>query len=191
VKSVLLSNETFTKKDKVMRLDTLQKLFLNELQDLYHAEQQLTRALPKMARSANSKQLKEAFETHLKQTEAHVDRLEKVFELIDQTPKAKVCHGMKGLIEEGSEILEEEGEVSVLDAALIVAAQKVEHYEIASYGSIRTFAELLGQDKAAELLQETLDEESHANELLNNLAQDIVNPEAMMDSAFAETNSQR
>jgi len=174
-----------------MKLDTLQKLYLNELKDLYHAEQQLTRALPKMAKAANSKELKDALETHLKQTEGHVERLEQVFEMMDEPPKTKVCHGMKGLIEEGSEILDEEGEVSVLDAGIIVAAQKVEHYEIASYGSVRTFAELLGQDEAAQLLQETLDEESHANELLNNLAQEIVNPEALSESEPAEARSER
>ena len=174
-----------------MKLDTLQKLYLNELKDLYHAEQQLTRALPKMAKAANSQELKDAFETHLKETEGHIERLEEVFELMDETPKTKVCQAMKGLIEEGSEITEEEGEPSVLDAGLIVAAQKVEHYEIASYGSVRTFAELLGQDKAVELLQQTLEEESHANELLSNLAQEIVNPEALLDSEPAEAASSK
>jgi ferritin-like metal-binding protein YciE len=162
-----------------MKLDTLQKLFLSELQDIYHAEGQLLKALPKMAQAASSEELKKAFENHLKETEEHVDRLEEVFELLGESAKGKVCHGMKGLIEEGSEIMEEDGEDSVLDAGIIVAAQKVEHYEIAAYGSVRTFAELLGHSEAVELLQTTLDEESAANELLNNLAQDIVNPEAL------------
>jgi ferritin-like metal-binding protein YciE len=162
-----------------MKLDTLQKLFLSELQDIYHAEGQLLKALPEMANAASSEELKQAFENHLKETEGHVDRLEEIFELLGESAKGKVCHGMKGLIEEGSEIMEEDGEDSVLDAGIIVAAQKVEHYEIAAYGSVRTFAELLGQSEVVELLQTTLDEESAANELLNSLAQDIVNPEAL------------
>ena len=165
-----------------MKLDTLQKLYVDELRDLYNAENQLLKALPKMAKAASSEELKNAFETHLEQTETHVERLENIFAQLDQTPKGKACHGMKGLIEEGSEIIKEEGDASVLDAGIIVAAQKVEHYEIASYGSVRTFAELLGQKKAAELLQTTLDEESEANELLNGLAESIVNPEALMES---------
>jgi ferritin-like metal-binding protein YciE len=165
-----------------MKLDTLQKLYVEELRDLYNAENQLLKALPKMAKAASSEELKNAFEKHLEQTETHVERLEDIFQALDQNPKGKICHGMKGLVEEGSEILKEEGEPSVLDAGIIVAAQKVEHYEIASYGSVRTFAELLGQKKAAELLHTTLDEESEANELLNGLAESIVNPEALMES---------
>jgi len=165
-----------------MKLDTLQKLYVDELRDLYNAENQLLKALPKMAKAASSEELKNAFEKHLEQTETHVERLENIFEQLDQTPKGKTCRAMKGLIEEGSEILKEEGDPSVLDAGIIVAAQKVEHYEIAGYGSVRTFAELLGQNKAVELLQTTLDEESEANELLNGLAESIVNPEALMES---------
>src|SRR5438874_9219018 len=135
-----------------------------------------------MAKAASSPELKQAFEKHLEQTKSHVERLEEVFEDINEKPKGKTCHGMKGLIEEGSEVLQEEGDASVLDAGIIVAAQKIEHYEIAGYGSVRTFAELLGQKKTAELLQATLDEESEANELLNGLAESIVNPEALMES---------
>src|SRR5256885_14977797 len=165
-----------------MKLETLQKLYINELRDLYNAENQLIKALPKMAKGASSEELADAFEKHLKETETHVERLEEIFEELDESPKGKTCHGMKGLIEEGSEILDEEGDPSVIDAGIIVAAQKVEHYEIASYGSVRTFAKLLGQKKAAELLQTTLDEESEANELLNGLAESIVNPEALMES---------
>lgn len=172
-----------------MKLDTLKKLYINELRDLYNAENQLLKALPKMAKGASSEKLKDALETHLEQTEGHVDRLEKVFKELDENPKGKTCHGMKGLVEEGSEILEEDGDESVLDAGIIVAAQKVEHYEIASYGSVRTFAELLGQKKAAQLLQQTLDEESQANELLNELAQDMVNPEALLEGQMAEAAS--
>src|SRR5207249_598885 len=143
-----------------MKLDKLQKLYINELRDLYNAENQLLKALPKMAKAASSPELKQAFEKHLEQTKSHVERLEQVFEDINEKPKGKTCHGMKGLIEEGSEILQEEGDESVIDAGIIVAAQKVEHYEIAGYGSVRTFAELLGKERSAELLQTTLNEES-------------------------------
>src|SRR5213082_1940989 len=159
-----------------MKLDTLQKLYVDELRDLYNAENQLLKALPKMAKGASSEELQDAFEKHLEQTKSHVERLEEVFEEIGEKPKGKTCRAMKGLIEEGSEILKEDGEDSVIDAGIIVAAQKVEHYEIAGYGSVRTFAHLLGQNEAAELLQSTLDEESETNELLNRMAESIVNP---------------
>jgi ferritin-like metal-binding protein YciE len=174
-----------------MKLDTLQKLYTDELRDLYNAENQLLKALPKMAKAASSEDLKDAFEKHLEPTKGHVKRLEQVFEALGEKPKGKTCRAMKGLIEEGSEILNEDGEESILDAGIIVAAQKVEHYEIASYGSVRTFAHLLGQNKAAELLQTTLDEESETNELLNRLAEGIVNPEAMMESELAGASSGR
>jgi ferritin-like metal-binding protein YciE len=174
-----------------MRLNTLQKLYTDELRDLYNAENQLLKALPKMAKAASSEELKGAFEKHLEQTKGHVKRLEQVFQELDEKPKGKTCHAMKGLIEEGSEILEEEGETSVRDAGMIVAAQKVEHYEIAGYGSVRTFAHLLGQNKAAELLQATLDEESETNELLNRLAESIINPEAVRETELAGASSDR
>ena len=174
-----------------MKLDTLKTLYVDELRDIYNAENQLLKALPKMAKAASSEELRDAFEKHLEQTKTHVERLEEVFEDIGEKPKGKTCKAMKGLIEEGSEILQEDGEESVLDAGIIVAAQKVEHYEIASYGSLRTFAQLLGKDQSAELLQTTLDEESEANELLNNLAEDIVNPEALMEPELAGTSSDR
>jgi ferritin-like metal-binding protein YciE len=174
-----------------MKLNTLQKLYTDELRDLYNAENQLLKALPKMAKAASSEDLKEAFEKHLEQTKGHVERLEQVFEELGEKPKGKTCRAMKGLIEEGSEILEEDGEESVLDAGIIVAAQKVEHYEIAGYGSVRTFAHLLGKDKSAELLQTTLDEESETNEILNKLAESVVNPEALMESELAGTSSER
>jgi ferritin-like metal-binding protein YciE len=172
-----------------MKLDTLKILYVNELRDLYNAEQQLVKALPKMAKAASSEELQEAFETHLKQTKTHVERLEEVFEEIGEKPKGKTCKAMKGLIEEGSEILKENGEESVIDAGIIVAAQKVEHYEIAGYGSVRTFAQLLGKDRSAELLQTTLDEESETNETLNQLAEGIVNPEALMEPELAGASS--
>jgi len=152
-----------------MKLDTLKTLYMNELRDLYNAENQLLKALPKMAKGASSEELKNAFQKHLEQTKSHVERLEEVFEEIGEKPKGKTCRAMKGLIEEGSEILHQDGEDSVIDAGIIVAAQKVEHYEMAGYGSVRTFAQLLGKDRSAELLQTTLDEESETNETLNQL----------------------
>ena len=174
-----------------MSLDTLEKLYISELRDLYSAENQLLKALPEMAKGASSPDLKDAFQKHLEQTKGHVERLEELFEQLDESPKGKTCQAMKGLIEEGSEILKEEGEESVLDAGMIVAAQKVEHYEIASYGSVRTFANLLGQDEAARLLQSTLDEESETNEILNRLAETVVNPEALTETELADTGSNR
>jgi len=174
-----------------MRLDTLKTLYIDELKDLYNAENQLVKALPKMAKAASSEELQDAFEKHLEQTKSHVDRLEEVFEEIGEKPKGKTCKAMKGLIAEGSEILKEDGEESVIDAGIIVAAQKVEHYEIASYGSVRTFAQLLGKDRSADLLQRTLDEESEANEVLNKLAEDIVNPEALMEPELVGVSSER
>jgi ferritin-like metal-binding protein YciE len=174
-----------------MKLDTLQKLYTNELRDLYNAETQLLKALPKMAKAASSEELKDAFDKHLEQTKSHVERLERVFEELHERPKGKTCRAMKGLIEEGSEILEQDGEESIRDAGIIVAAQKVEHYEIAGYGSVRTFAHLLGQNKAAELLQTTLDEESETNELLNRLAETIINPEAVMETELVGATSDR
>jgi ferritin-like metal-binding protein YciE len=164
-----------------MKLDTLKKLYVEELRDVYSAENQLLKALPKMAKGASSDELKQAFETHLEQTKGHVERLEEIFEALDEKPSGKTCKAMQGLIEEGSEMLEEEGEESVLDAGLIGAAQRVEHYEIAAYGTLRAFAKLLGEEDAAELLQETLDEEGETDKLLTGLAEEIVNPKALAD----------
>jgi ferritin-like metal-binding protein YciE len=174
-----------------MKLNTLKQLYMEELRDLHSAENQLLKALPKMAKGASSEELKLAFKNHLDQTKVHVERLEEIFERLDETPKGKTCQAMKGLVEEGSEILEEDGEESVLDAGIIATAQKVEHYEIASYGTVRTFAQLLGEDEAAELLQETLDEEGEADKLLTQLAQEIVNPEALLEDAEAEATGSR
>jgi ferritin-like metal-binding protein YciE len=156
-----------------MSLDSLQDLFVEELKDIYNAENQLTKALPKMAKAAASDELRMGFEEHLKETEKQIERLEQIFEELEMTPKGKKCKAMQGLIEEGSEIIGEDGEDAVKDAALIAAAQKVEHYEIASYGTLRTYAELLGMDDAAELLQETLDEEAATDKKLTELAQSI------------------
>ena len=174
-----------------MKLNTLKQLYIEELRDLHSAENQLLKALPKMAKGASSEELKLAFENHLDQTKVHVERLEEIFERLDESPKGKTCQAMKGLVEEGSEILGEDGEESVLDAGIIAAAQKVEHYEIASYGTVRTFAQLLGEDEAAELLQETLDEEGEADKLLTQLAQEMVNPEALLEDAEAEATGSR
>ena len=174
-----------------MKLNTLKQLYIEELRDLHSAENQLLKALPKMAKGASSEELKLAFENHLDQTKVHVERLEEIFERLDESPKGKTCQAMKGLVEEGSEILGEDGEESVLDAGIIAAAQKVEHYEIASYGTVRTFAQLLGEDEAAELLQETLDEEGEADKLLTQLAQENVNPEALLEDAEAEATGSR
>lgn len=156
-----------------MKLMTLQDLFVAELKDIYHAEHQLLKALPKMAKAASSKELRSGFETHLEETEGQVERLEKIFQMLDMAPRGKKCEGMIGLIKEGKEMMEEDAEDAVLDAALIAAAQKVEHYEIASYGTLRTYAQALGMDEAAALLQETLDEESATDEKLTELAQTI------------------
>jgi ferritin-like metal-binding protein YciE len=185
------SSENNNQKKGNMKLDTLEQLYISELRDLYSAENQLLKALPKMAKGASSPELKDAFEKHLEQTKVHVLRLEELFGQLDESPKGKTCHGMKGLIEEGSEILKEDYENSVLDAGIIVAAQKVEHYEIASYGSVRTFANLLGKNEEAKLLQSTLDEESETNEILNGLAESVVNPEAAIETQLADAGSNR
>ena len=174
-----------------MKLDNLRKLYVEELRDLYNAENQLVKALPKMAKGASSDELKQAFENHLEQTEGHVERLEDIFKNLNESPKGNTCHAMKGLVEEGSEMLDQDGEDSVLDAGIIAAAQKVEHYEIASYGTVRTFAEILGENEAARLLQQTLDEEGEANKLLNELAEGIVNPEAVSEEAKSATSGSR
>jgi ferritin-like metal-binding protein YciE len=174
-----------------MKLDTLKTLYTNELRDLYNAENQLLKALPKMAKAASSEELKNAFQKHLEQTKSHVERLEEVFEELGDKPTGKTCRAMKGLIEEGSEILHQDGEDSVIDAGIIVAAQKVEHYEMAGYGSVRTFAQLLGKDRSAELLQTTLDEESETNETLNQLAEGVVNPEALIEPELAGADADR
>src|SRR4051812_13404735 len=137
-----------------MKLDSLHKLYVEELRDVYSAENQLVKALPKMAKGASSDELKQAFEDHLEETKGHVERLDEIFEALGQKANGKTCKGMKGLIEEGSEMLEEEGDESVIDAGLIGAAQRVEHYEIAAYGTLRTFARLLGEEEAEELLQQ-------------------------------------
>jgi ferritin-like metal-binding protein YciE len=162
-----------------MGLQSLDDLLLHDLKDLYNAEQQILKALPRMAKKASSPELRRAFEQHLKQTETQVQRLERVFDTIDEKPRGKTCKGMQGLIEEGKEMMSEDVEDDVLDAALIAAAQKVEHYEIAAYGTARTYAEMLGNREAARLLQQTLDEEGETDKKLTKLAESIVNVEAV------------
>lgn len=156
------------------KLSTLQVLLEQEIKDLYNAEGQLVKALPKMAKAATEPALKEAFTTHLEQTKVQVQRLEQVAELLEITPKGKVCKAMKGLVEEGSEVIEEDGEPAVIDLALITAAQKVEHYEISGYGSARALAEALGLDDVAALLQETLDEEGQTDKDLTAIAEQLI-----------------
>ena len=156
----------------------LQQLFLDELKDLYHAEHQVLKALPKMAEAATAPDLQKAFETHLQQTETQIDRLERIFKLMNTAPKGKRCKGMEGIIEEGKEALEEGFEPQVLDAALVASAQRVEHYEMAGYGTLRTFAQMLGHKEAAKLLQETLQEEESTDKLLTMLAKSHINQQA-------------
>jgi len=161
-----------------MKLPSLKTLLIEELRDLYSAETQLVKALPKMAKAASTEELSDAFNEHLEITKGHVNRLEEIFEQLDEKPKGHPCMAMEGLLKEGIEAIDADGEDSVRDAALIIAAQKIEHYEISGYGSVRTIAELLGEDRAAELLQETQDEEEEADQKLTQLAEDVVNPEA-------------
>jgi ferritin-like metal-binding protein YciE len=154
-------------------MSKLREVFLDELADLYDAEKQLVKALPKMAKAAEHEDLRTAFESHLEQTEQHVNRLEQVFEQFGEKPRGKKCKAMQGLVEEGQELIKEkEG-----DAALICAAQKVEHYEIAAYGSLQAWARLMQEEEAAELLGETLEEEKAANAKLTETAEGAINQE--------------
>jgi len=161
-----------------MKLRSLQELYVEELKDLYSAESQLLTALPKMAKAASAPQLNKAFKDHLKETEGQVRRLETIFEKLGTSPKGKKCKAMEGLIEEGKETISEDGDPSIKDAALIAAAQRVEHYEMAGYGCARTYARLLGHDDAADLLQETLDEEGSVDKKLTKLAETVINIKA-------------
>ena len=156
-----------------MKLETMKGLLLDELQDLYSAETQITKALPKMAKASTAPDLKHAFESHLQETEGHVQRLETIFKHLKESPKGKTCEGMKGLLKEGDERVKEGGEPEVLDAGLISAAQRVEHYEIAAYGSARTYAELLGESEIVRLLEQTLEEEKAADQKLTKVAKKV------------------
>jgi ferritin-like metal-binding protein YciE len=156
-----------------MKESALKELYLKELRDTYDAEKQITKVLPKMAKVASSTQLRQGFEEHLEQTKNHITRLEQIFEELDESPKGESCDGMEGLIEEGSNIMDEDLEGEAKDAGLISAAQRVEHYEMAAYGTLRTYANILGDKKAASLLQETLDEEKETDQKLTRLAEKI------------------
>jgi ferritin-like metal-binding protein YciE len=158
-----------------MKIESLHDLFVDQLKDLYHAELQLLKALPKMAKAAGEPELKDAFTHHLEETREHVSRLEQVFADVDFKPRSKTCEAMQGLIEQAQDLIKEKVEPHVRDAGLICAAQKVEHYEIAGYGCLRTWARQLGHDHAAELLRQTLEEESRADEKLTQIAEAVVN----------------
>lgn len=154
-----------------MKLETLKSLYIDELQDLYSAETQLTEALPQLAVAARNPDLKKAFQDHLDQTYRHIDRLETIFEELELTPVGEECEAMQGLIAEGEEMIDAYGDPDVRDVALIACAQRVEHYEMAVYGTVRTFAQHLGYDEHAKLLQETLNEEGSADKLLTTIAE--------------------
>ena len=162
-----------------MELESLHELYLEKLRDLYSAEQQILKALPKVRKKVTHEELQEAMDTHIAQTEQQVQRLERIFEQLGESPKGKHCKGMEGLLAEASELMGEDADADVLDAGLIAAAQAVEHYEMAGYGTARTYAELLGFDDHSELLQQTLNEEAETDRILTEIAMTSVNIEAM------------
>jgi len=162
-----------------MQIDNLEKLFVEQLKDVYNAEKQITRALPRMSKAATDEDLKGAFDQHLRETEKQVERLERIFKDLGKNPQGKRCAGMEGLIEEAKELLNEDVDEEVLDAGLIASAQKVEHYEMAAYGCLKTYARLLGNSDAEQLLEETLNEEKNADQLLTEIAERSINVEAM------------
>lgn len=161
-----------------MKLQDLQDLYVEQLRDLYSAETQLVEALPKMANAASNQQLRSGFQDHLNQTKTHVQRIETIFDRIGTSPKGTTCRGMQGLIKEGEEMIRSKGDPATIDAGLIAAAQRVEHYEMAGYGCVRTYAELLGDRQGAQLLQQTLDEEGMTDKKLTKLAEGVINLEA-------------
>jgi ferritin-like metal-binding protein YciE len=156
-----------------VKVNSLHDLYLEQLKDLYDAEHQLIKALPKMAKASSSAELREAFEEHLEKTKEHARRIESIFESMGENAKGQKCKAMEGLVKEGGEVIEEDMEEGVKDAALIAAAQRVEHYEMAGYGCVRTYASLLGDTKAAGLLEKTLQEEKEADEALGGIAEQI------------------
>ncbi len=157
----------------MMQKDSLRQLYVNELKDLYNAETQLVKALPKMAKASTNAELRQGFEEHLRQTSEHVSRLEQIFEMLGEKATGKKCRGMEGLVKEGGETLREDYQGAVMDAAIIGAAQRVEHYEIAGYGTVRAFAELLGENEQVSLIEQTLQEEKQTDEKLTQLAEQI------------------
>jgi ferritin-like metal-binding protein YciE len=170
-----------------MKMPTLDILLEEELKDIYSAEKQLLKALPKLAKRASSPELKSALEEHVQVTKRQTERLEQVFEELGKSAKAKTCAAMKGLIEEAQEMLSEDAADSVMDAAIIGCAQKVEHYEIASYGTVKTWAERVGQDRAAKLLDQTLQEEGEADKRLTGIAESMVNEEASSGGSSSQS----
>jgi ferritin-like metal-binding protein YciE len=172
-----------------MEKNTLKQLFVDELRDIYDAERQLIKALPKMAKAASSEDLRTGFEEHLEQTREHAHRLERIFTALGEKPTGKRCKGMQGLVEEGSEMIEEDFEGEVKDAGLISAAQRVEHYEIAAYGTVRTYATILEEQNALELLEKTLEEEKETDQKLTELAEGINAEAASTGSADAGPRS--
>jgi len=164
-----------------MARESLEEVYVEQLKDLYSAEQQILRALPKMAKSAVHPDLQQAFTDHEQVTRVHVQRLERIFKDLGQSPGGHKCKGMEGLLAEGDELMEEHSESDALDAAMIAAAQRVEHYEIAGYGTVRTFANMLGLDEHAQALQQTLDEEGSTDEKLTELAETVVNIDAVKE----------
>jgi ferritin-like metal-binding protein YciE len=185
------SNLSIEREPIMPKVATMDELFIEEIRDLYDAEKQLTKALPKMAQAASSDDLRSAFEEHLGQTQQHVRRLEQIFESLDEKGTGKKCAAMAGLIKEGEEVASETEETSVRDAGLIAAAQKVEHYEISGYGSARTHAGVLGHGDAARLLEQTLKEEKETDEKLNDLAESMINEEAESESGSGNGSKSR
>src|ERR1051325_11074363 len=165
-------------KEKHMPVNNLRDALVDEVKDLYNAEKQLTKALPKLAKSASSDELREAFESHLEETENQITRLERVFELLDEKPRGKHCAGIAGIIEEGSDMMQEDAEDSVMDAMLIAAGQRAEHYEIGAYGTVIAWAEAMGHAGAIALLKQNLDEEKAADKKLSALAEGGINQQA-------------
>jgi ferritin-like metal-binding protein YciE len=165
--------------------ESVRQLYIEELRDLYNAETQLVKALPKMAKASSNDELRQAFEEHLRQTSEHVSRLEQIFEMLDEKPSGKKCLGMEGLVKEAAETMKEDYEDAVMDAGIIGAAQRVEHYEIAAYGTVRTLAELMGENEHVTLLEQTLEEEKQTDQKLTELAEDV-NSEAMETEEEAE-----
>jgi len=171
-----------------MQKDSLRQLYVNELKDLYNAETQLVKALPKMAKASSNAELRQGFEEHLRQTSEHVSRLEQIFDVLGEKATGKKCLGMDGLVKEGAEVMSEDYEGAVMDAAIIGAAQRVEHYEIAAYGTVRTFAEILGENEHASLLEQTLEEEKQTDEKLTQLGEKINSQAAQAEQEVIETH---
>ena len=172
-----------------MTKNSLQELYVDELKDLFSAENQITKALPKMAKAASSGELRQGFEEHLQQTKGQIERLQQVFQMLGEKPTGKKCLGMEGLLKEGAEVMGEDYEDALMDAALISAAQRVEHYEIAAYGSVIAYADILGESEQVSLLRETLEEEKETDEKLTELAKEI-NAEAQEGSEAEEAEEE-